>query len=73
MHRSEFTDYLGDGVYAAHDGYQIWLGTERDGRWETIALEPGVYDRLIDYAKRIEQQRHEAAMHRLTDDGLVPI
>lgn len=41
--------YLGDGVTATHDGYQIWLSVVRDGREETIALEPDVLNRLIKY------------------------
>lgn len=34
--------YLSDGVYAAHDGYQMWLLAERDGRVHAIALEHDV-------------------------------
>ena len=32
--------YLGDGVYASFDGYQIWLKTERETGWHAVALEP---------------------------------
>lgn len=42
--------YLGDAVYASHDGYQIWLRTG-DGNDQRIALEPQVLAALIDYAK----------------------
>jgi hypothetical protein len=46
--------YLGDGVYASFDGYQIWLETERgDGAWHRIALEPPVMTALVAYAGRI--------------------
>ena len=38
--------YLGDGVYAEFDGYQIWL-TLLSG--ERIALEPHVIDSFIRY------------------------
>ena len=45
-------EHLGDGVYASHDGYQIWLAANHhDNR--VIALEPGVLRQLIAYAKRI--------------------
>lgn len=43
-------DYLGDGVYVGHDGYQIWLGTQYGNR---IALEPSVMAALLRYAGRI--------------------
>lgn len=45
--------YLGDGVYASFDGYQIWLTTERDGREIAIALEPSVMNALIGYADQV--------------------
>lgn len=48
-------EYLGDGVYIDHDGYQFKLTTE-DGYSETntIYLDPQVVDSLLLYiAKRI--------------------
>lgn len=42
--------YLGDGLYAWFDGWHIWLGTERDGRWESVALEPRVFRELMRFA-----------------------
>lgn len=47
-----YTDntYIGDGVYAAFNGYQIWLFTERDGGMtHMIALEPNMLAVLQDY------------------------
>ena len=48
--------YLGDSVYAEYDGYQIIL-TTRNGLpgdpSNIIYLEPGVYNSLIDFVKRI--------------------
>ena len=29
--------YLGDGVTAWHDGYQVWVRAERDGRIHEVA------------------------------------
>ncbi len=46
--------YLGDGVYASFDGYQVWLETSvqyEDG--SKIALEPDVFNALRNYVERI--------------------
>ena len=46
--------YLGDGVYADFDGYQVWIWTSNGIREsERIALEPSVIRNLLDYAKRV--------------------
>lgn len=39
--------YLGDGVYASFDGFQIWLRTQEGNE---IALEPSVMTALYRYA-----------------------
>lgn len=50
----QFEEYIGDGVYASFDGYQIWLRTQRLGNdWHEIALEPSVYVTLQDYVTRL--------------------
>jgi GT2 family glycosyltransferase len=41
--------YIGDGVYAGYDGYQVWIYTDRDDGRSYIALEPDVLDALADY------------------------
>jgi hypothetical protein len=46
-------EYLGDGVYASHDGYQIWLAVNHHAN-VVIALEPSVMDRLKDYEARFK-------------------
>lgn len=38
-----FEEYLGDGVYAWFDGYQIWLWAERDGQRHEIAIDLGTH------------------------------
>lgn len=43
--------YIGDGVYANFDGYQIWLCTDRDGITHSIALEPQTFDALLQYQR----------------------
>lgn len=49
--------YLGDGVYANFDGYQIVLTTE-DGYsvTNTIYLEPAVYTQLLRYAESLSEE-----------------
>lgn len=42
-------EYLGDGVYASFDGWQIWLTTTRENGTHTIAIEPITLDRLLAY------------------------
>jgi hypothetical protein len=42
--------YLGDGVYASFDGYQIWLRAPREEGDHRIALEPSVFRALLEYA-----------------------
>lgn len=44
-------EYLGDGIYAGHDGYQIWIGA--NAPTGTVALEPGVFLALLRYAKKV--------------------
>ena len=48
-------EYLGDGVYASFDGYQIWLRTPRENGDHTIALEPEVLRALKEYVNRLNE------------------
>lgn len=47
-------EYLGDGVYAAHDGFQVWIcvsnGVHHSAK---IALEPKTLANLLFYARRV--------------------
>lgn len=46
--------YLGDGVYAGHDGYHIWLhANDHVNPTDRIALERAVYLSLKRYAQRL--------------------
>lgn len=45
-------EYLGDGVYAAFDGYNVWLTTPRQNGTHEIALEPEVLDKLLRYVRQ---------------------
>ena len=49
----ENKEYLGDGVYAAFDGYQVWVTVE-DGinTTERIALDIATFEALKEYAKK---------------------
>lgn len=44
--------YLGDGVYASHDGLQIWLAVNNHEN-KVIALEPAVMRARMRYALEI--------------------
>jgi hypothetical protein len=47
--------YLGDGVYASHDGYQIWLHVGAHTAPAIVALEPQVLAALNEYARSIRE------------------
>ena len=59
----EAETYLGDGVYASFDGFQVWVWTSNGLREsERIALEPGVLEALNRFNTRCqEKEAHEAA------------
>jgi hypothetical protein len=50
--------YLGDGVYAYHDGYMLTLTTNGGAGVNTIHLEPEVLYALDAFRERVEAQRH---------------
>jgi len=50
--KKDTDDYIGDGVYVSFDGYHIWLAANHPSN-KTVALEPPVFERLIEYAQRI--------------------
>jgi hypothetical protein len=51
----QFDAYLGDGVYASFDGYQIWLAVNSPDN-KAVALEPDVFDRLVGYKQTLETE-----------------
>lgn len=54
-HLLEDRTYLGDGVYAGNDGYQVWVWAS-DGSNVTsgpVALEGEVMEALVNYNRRI--------------------
>lgn len=44
--------YLGDGVYASFDGWQIWLAANHPKN-KTVAIEPQIFARLFQYAQMV--------------------
>jgi hypothetical protein len=46
--------YIGDGVYASFDGYQIWLHLNAHTAPPLIALESECIVALIEYAETVE-------------------
>lgn len=44
--------YLGDGLYAHHDGYNIVLTAPRLGGEHMVALEPPVVESFISYLEK---------------------
>lgn len=51
----EHQTYLGDGVYASFDGYQIWLAANHHEN-KVVALEPSVLDRLYKYVEMLKEK-----------------
>lgn len=51
---NEYTQHLGEGIYASFDGYHIWLGTH--GHPNEIPLDPDVFSNLVRY--QMSLQRH---------------
>jgi acyl-CoA thioesterase FadM len=56
----DYEQYLGDGVYASFDGYQIWLAVNHHNN-KVIAIEPEVYASLERYVATLKE--------RLKEDG----
>lgn len=52
--------YLGDSVYADFDGYNIILTTDNGmGPSNTIILEPSVFQSLLTFKERIDEDNEE--------------
>ena len=47
-------EYIGDGVYAAVDGFHVWLLVgSHDNPTDRVALEPSVFAGLLEYRARM--------------------
>ena len=52
--------YVGDGVYAGHDGYQVWVWTSNGVvESEPIALETEVLEKLVRFNDELRKRRQE--------------
>ena len=67
--KTDFRDYIGDGVYADFDGYHVVLTTERmaPSRTATICLDDQVLAALDRYRTRLKERltaihAHEEAL-----------
>ena len=48
--KSKDKEYLGDGVYLGHDGYQLWITTENGYEvTNAIAIEPNLIPQIQKY------------------------
>jgi hypothetical protein len=56
----KFKTYLGDGLYAGFDGWQIILWAPREDGTHYVALEPDVLKALIDYESRLRMSLTKA-------------
>jgi len=52
---NEEAAYLGDGVYASFDGYQIWLAVNHHEN-NVVALEPEVFSNLCKYVEMLKDK-----------------
>jgi hypothetical protein len=64
----EFNRYLGDGVYASFDGYQIWLAVNHHQN-KVVALDPQVAAAFFAYAGWLHDQLIERTKEVEKDDG----
>jgi hypothetical protein len=65
---NKLSAYLGDGVYASFDGWQIWLAANHHEN-NVIALDPDVFEQLIQYSKTLKK-RQEASLPAYSQDQL---
>jgi hypothetical protein len=57
-HESYANTYLGDGVYASYDGYQIWLAVNHHEN-NVVALEPEVFANLCKYVEMLKEKKND--------------
>ncbi|MCO4170235.1 hypothetical protein K8D10_00265 [Aeromonas veronii] len=57
---SQHPAYLGDGVYASFDGYQIWLRTEAMDGVNEIAIDDQTWAALVAYRDRLTATHNES-------------
>ena len=61
--KGKWVSYLGDGVYASFDGFQMWLETSNGIEiTNSIALEPFVWQALLEYRGTIGDELKKAKL-----------
>lgn len=66
MEAAKNKEYLGDGLYARHDGFGVWLTSENGVRvLNEVYLEPDVYEALKRYMEGVKR----GESHDQADDG----
>jgi hypothetical protein len=58
LEMNEENIYLGDGVYASFDGYQIWLAVNHHEN-KQVALEPQVLAALMAYSAQLRSKEED--------------
>lgn len=53
---NEEETYLGDGLYASFDGWQICLRAPREGGDHEVWLEPAVWASLVEYVASLSRK-----------------
>lgn len=53
--KRENETYIGDGVYASFDGYQIWLRTPREQGDHEIALDPRTLQNFLHFSLEVKR------------------
>lgn len=59
--------YLGDGVYASYDGFQIWLAVNEPEN-HVVALEPMTFGALVRYVESLRATSSKEQPVEKTDD-----
>jgi glycine cleavage system aminomethyltransferase T len=62
MNGTQDRAYLHDGVYVGHDGWQIWVAAERDGRVHQVALDAQALQQLDRYRELLAQRSEQKAV-----------
>lgn len=53
------SEYMGDGVYIGHDGYQVWLITSNGfTTTNAVALEDGTLNNVIKYINKLRETKN---------------
>ena len=70
-------EYIGDGVYAGFDSYQIWIVCRRETGFHYIALEPRTFESLTNFGQgyignyiRLREDSSELGEHSVVLDAI---